>query len=319
MSQGIPVGDVLNEAFQFGLKRWGTVLRLGWLPVVISLLLAGGYFALILDFEVLAQANESQSFPGFSEMFKMPVSAVIGLGVVLYVLVGLVYCGVMASIFRLVALGEESPGFFHVRLDGPAWRVFWASIISGLISTGIGCVAFFIALIITGNTVGAYFSDMGAFFSGVVTAAETGSDDLAAAQAAGLINYWRTFVYAFAIAFIPLLYVGVRLQPFVAGSAAENRLILLGSFNLTAGKFWSVLFAMFLMGVVIVLISTVYELFSSVIEVLMGLGGGSGSLAVIAGLMGLIYFAVTVFYYAVIYGAQLAFSAIIYRRLKTGE
>jgi len=319
MSQGIPVGDVLNEAFQFGLKRWGTVLRLGWAPVVVSLLLAGGYFALILDFEVLSQANESQSFPGFAEIFKMPMSVVIALGVVFYVLIGLIYCGVMASIFRLVALGEESPGFIHVRLDGPAWRVFWASIISGLISTAIWCVAFFIALIITGNTVGAYFSDMGTFFSGVMAAVESGSDDVAAAQAAGMVNYWRTFVYAFAIAFIPLLYVGVRLQPFVAGSAAENRLILLGSFKLTEGKFWSVLGAMFLMGLVIILISMVYELFSSVIELLMGLGGGSGALAIIAGVMALIYLAVTVFYYAVVYGAQLAFSAILYRRLKTGE
>ncbi|WP_375202648.1 hypothetical protein [Hyphococcus sp.] len=319
MSHNIPVGDVLNEAFQFGLKRWGTVLRLGWAPVVVSLLLAGGYFALILDFEVLSSANESQTFPGFSEIFKMPVSAVVALGVVFYVLIGLIYCGVMASIFRLVALGEESPGFIHVRLDGPAWRVFWASIISALISLAIWCVAFLIALPITGNSIGSYLSEAGAAFAGMMAAVESGSEDAAAVHASGMFSYWRTFMYAFAIAFIPLIYVGVRLQPFIAGSAAENRLILFGSLKLTEGKFWPVLGAMFLMGLMIILISIVYELFSSVIELLMGLGGAGGAFAIIAALMGFIYFAVTVFYYAVVYGAQLAFSAIIYRRLKTGE
>ena len=37
MSAKLPVGDTINEAFQFGLHRWGAVLRFGWAPVVVSM------------------------------------------------------------------------------------------------------------------------------------------------------------------------------------------------------------------------------------------------------------------------------------------
>ncbi len=318
MSHSIPVGAVLNEAFQFGLQRWGTVIRLAWAPVLISLLLMAGFFGLAFNVEAMTQAS-AENFSSVKDYLRLPVSVIVGLGLLLYVLVALLYAGFMASIFRLVALGEHQPGFFTVRLDGPASRVFWALIITGLISTAIWIVAFAVALPLTGNSVGAFFGEMGAFIAAMLAAAETGSDEAAAAQAAGVFNYWKTFLYTFAIAFIPLLYINVRLAPFIPGSAAENRLLLMGSFNLTRGQFWPVLAAMFLMGVVVIVISIVFDLVSSLLEILMGLGQAGGAFAIIAGVIGILYFAMMVFYYAVIYGAQLAFSAIIYRRLKTGE
>ena len=37
MSERLPVGEVLNEAFQFGLKRWTSVLKYGWLPALLAI------------------------------------------------------------------------------------------------------------------------------------------------------------------------------------------------------------------------------------------------------------------------------------------
>lgn len=319
MSKSIPIAEVLNESFQFGLQRWGTVIRLAWAPTVIILLLVGGFFGLVINFEMFTEGGEIETLQNFNDYLRMPAPAAIGLGVVLYVIMALLYCGVMASIFRLVALGEDQPGIINVRLDGPAWRVFWASIILSLVSTLIWLIAFGIALPMTGKSFGAYFSDLGAFFSAIMVAAQTGSEEAAAAQVTAFFGYWKAFVYAFLIAIVPLIYLNVRLAPFVAGSAAENRLILFGSLQLTQGRFWPILGAWILLTLMIFVISIVFELVSSIFEILMGLGGIGGAFAIITGVVAIIYIALAIFYYAVIYGAQLAFHAVIYRRLKTGE
>ncbi len=318
MSQPLPIGDTLHEAFQFGIKRWGTVIRYAWAPIVISLLLVGLYFAAIVDFQTIAAAEDSESTLHVDEIFRASIPFMIALGVVLYVAVSMLFSGVMASVFRLAALGEERPGYVHLRLDGPAWRVFWATIISAVISLSIWGVALIISLASYGESIGAFLEGARSFFAALVAAAQTGAEPSFGGQA-DILDYTRIFVRAVAISIIPLIYVSVRLAPFLAGSAAENRLILFGSFNLTKGQFWPVFIAIIIMTVALMIIGFIYEMVRSLFELLMSLGQSGGAFAVIALVLAALYFAVTVFYYAFVYGVQFSFYGIMYRRLKTGE
>ena len=312
------IGDTLNEAFQFGLKRWGTVLRLGWLPVAVSLILIGLYFAAILDIQLLMKAEEAGTVPAVDEIFRMPVAAMIGLGLVLYIAIALLYSGVIASVYRLAALGEEMPGFFHLRMDGPAWRVFWASMISGLISLAILVVGILISVAAFGEGFSSFMDGMRSFWGMVFEAAESGTEPTADSFDENTMQALAAMMRVFAIVTIPMIYFGIRLSPFVAGSAAENRLILFGAFNLTKGRFWSILGAYIVMGIALMIVSMGYEITMAILEVLMELGASGGVFALIMALVGVIYFVLTVIYYAFLYGVQLSFQAIVYRRLKTG-
>ena len=319
MSSPLPIGDILNESFQFGLRRWPTVIRYAWAPVVLSFILLGLFFASVFDFQALQQIDETEVFPGFEEILQLPGPVIVALAIALYLIIGALYSGIMASIFRLVALGEERPGFFQVRLDGPAWRVFWATIIMGVLSMLVWVIATGAALAISGISIGAYLADMGAVLSGALAAIESGSEDAFNQQVMTMTQYWKVFVLSIVVAFIPLIYLGTRLAPFLAGSAAENRLILFGSFALTQGRFWSVFGAMLLMGLMIFVISIMFQIVTSLFELMIGLGGSGGAFALIAMILSVAYFGLVIFYYAVIYGVQMSLQAIIYRRLKTGE
>ena len=106
----------------------------------------------------------------------------------------------MASVYRLVALGEERPGLFHLRFDGPAVRVFWALIISGVISMVIWLIALAIALAAGGLGFGDYFRDMGEFFMTAINAALTGSEDMLAMQAVNITSTMKALGRATLIA-----------------------------------------------------------------------------------------------------------------------
>lgn len=318
MSYPLPVGDTLNEALQFGLRRWATMIRYGWAAIVASFLLIGVFFVAVVDVGAVMAAEKAGASPDFNEIFRVSIPAIIGLGVILYILIGILYSGVMASVFRLVALGEERPGLVNLRFDGPAMRVFWATLISAVISLAIWAAAYAISLLSYGESISGFLSGMRAFFSAAIAAAESGTEPSFTGQEE-FFGFLKVFLRSAAIALIPLIYVSVRLAPFIAGSAAENRLILFGSFQLTKGRFWSVLGAMIMMVIVMLIISIVFELVSSILELLMNLGQNGGVFAIIALVLAAVYFALLVFYYAFVYGAQLSFYAIIYRKLKTGE
>ena len=101
MSGRVPAGEILNEAFQFGFYRWLTVFRF---------------------------ANS------FSDILNVSPFTAVVLGVIAAIILMVAFAGMFASVYRLVALGEDRPGFMQLRFDGPAQRVFMAQLILNAIN-----------------------------------------------------------------------------------------------------------------------------------------------------------------------------------------
>ncbi len=195
--------------------------------------------------------------------------------------------------------------------------MFWAQLIVAIIGYVIFGVAFLVASLATGNTPGDVLSSFFGFFSMIMVAAEGGVEPdqqtlMAFAQPL------RIFVLAGLIALVPSVYVNIRLAPFAAGSAAENRLLLMGSFALTRGQFWSIFGIYVLLIGALFALALVYSIASQILEILMSIGGGGGALALIAAIFGVLQIGATVLYQAFVLGLQLSTQGIIYRRLKTG-
>ncbi|WP_375211427.1 hypothetical protein, partial [Hyphococcus sp.] len=107
MSQSLPVGAVLNEAFQFGLQRWGTMIRFAWAPLLVGCLLVAGFLGLMLNVEAIMEAGRTGAAGQASDYLRLPAPMIVFFSLVLYVLVSVLFSGIMASVFRLVALGED--------------------------------------------------------------------------------------------------------------------------------------------------------------------------------------------------------------------
>lgn len=319
MTQKLPIGDVLNEAFQFGLHRWGTVIRFGWAPMLAGILVFAFAAVAILRFEAFNTLEDAESFDALKEIFRLPMPMAVLVGGAAFAAFLFFFSGFMASVYRLVALGEDRPGIFHLRFDGPAIRVFWAYIIYTLINYAVFGVAFLAALAMTGQSPGEVFGGLMQFFVLVVEAAEEGGEpDPAALEP--LFAYMSAFGLGFLIAIIPLIYVNVRMTPFLPGSAAENRILLFGSFALSKGHFWSIFGALLLMILLIFAVSIVFQLaitfFDLLSQLLIGQGGG---IAVGGAIVSIAVVVASVILQAFTYGVQFSTQAIIYRRLKTGQ
>lgn len=319
MPNKLPVGEVLNEAFQFGLRRWGTVLRFAWLPVLALGVLAVGYFFLVFDIPKIEAANDPAAILNLGQFLRVSpaVAGLLGFGV--YAVIVVFYAGIMTSIFRLVALGEERPGIFQFRIDGPTMRVFWALVIVSLIGFAIWSFSFFAALAITGQTSGDVFGAFKDLFWLAATVENSG-EQLAPEQLESVIAPMGALGLTFLLAVIPLIYASVKLAPFPPGSAAENRLLLFGSLEMTKGHFWSIfgvyLLLMLLMMVIGVVVQLVFAVLELLTDLFSNLGGGAALVGVI---VSFIYFGAAVIYQAFVYAVQLSAPAIIYRRLKTGK
>ena len=318
MSQKVPVGDVLNEAVQFGLHRWATVLRFAWLPFVISIGLFLGYVIVAFGTAVLTMESGESDWETIKSAMQFSVPVMIVLGIIVYAIAILLYCGVAASIFRLVALGEERPGIFQLRVDGPAVRVFMAYLIISVIGIVIWGAAFTIALNMSDESWGSVGT---AFMRLIEWAAATEANETTDLEAfSALADSLKAFGLAFLIAIIPQIYVSVKLAPFPAGSAAENRLLLFGSFGMTFGHAWSIFFIFVLFIIFMIVLTIIYELAMLIFQMLAGVLVVQGGLfALIAAAIFIGIFIVSVFYQLFIVALQMSIPAIIYRRLKTGE
>ena len=317
MSQKLPVGEVMNEAVQFGLHRWATVLRFAWAPGLFGVLLFILYFAALFSPSFFTSMNEATSFGDLKEGMRLSVPTAIAGAVLVYLFIILLFCGVAASIFRLVALGEERRGIVQLRLDGPAVRVFVSYFIIMIISGAVWLVAITGAMAMNGESWSSLAEGFKTFMTLVQTAEENSADEMAAIAA--LMAPLKIFGLAFLLAAIPLIYMSVKLAPFPSGSAAENRLLLFGSLSMTAGHAWSI-FGVFLLyiGFVMVL-SIVYSLADAVLQGLAALLVSFGSVfALVAMVMYFALAAVAIFFQLFMMAIQYAVPAIIYRRLKTG-
>lgn len=318
MSQKLPIGDVMNEAVQFGLHRWATVLRYAWVPGLLSLILFGSYFVGIFDPAIFSSNYEATSIDEFKEILRVPISTAIAGAVVIYLIAGLLFCGVAASLFRLVALGEERPGLIHLRIDGPAIRVFFSYVIIMILNGAIWSAAFLGALSISGESISSLTGSFQSLME-IIANAEDGSDDGVAAMSA-IMGPMEVYGLTFLLGLIPMIYVSVKLVPFPAGSAAENRLILFGSFGMTFGHFWSIIGIYILFFMFMIVIAIIYTLADSVFQLLGALLISQGSIFALVGMGAfLLSAAAAIFYQLFMIALQTAVPAIIYRRLKTGE
>lgn len=313
--QGGPLsaGEVLNEAFQFALQRWGTVLRYAWLPALLCLGLIILYGASVFgDGEALDGEAAGMSL-------RMPAFAAFVLGLVVFAACAYLYAGFMTSVFRLVATGEERGGFVHLRMDEPVIRVFWALLIVNAISIVLLSLSLVMALIVTGSSPGATFGAIAEFFALAVEASASGGE-IPAEAAERLAEPVSVVFLSILGALVPIIYFNIRLTPFPAASAVENRLVLFGAFYLTQGRFWPIFLIQLLILVCLVALSVIVELGTMILtmlgELLVGLGGvGALGGAAVLGVVLLIAVVFQVFAAAV----QLSAQGIIYRLLKTGE
>ncbi len=318
MSQKLPIGEVMNEAVQFGLHRWATVLRYAWVPGILSMVLFGAYFVSILDVAIFSADYEATSFDEFKDILRVPWQSAIAGAVVIYLIAGLLFSGVAASLFRLVALGEERPGLFQLRLDGPAIRVFFSYVIVMVLTTAIWGVAFLGSLSINGESISSLIGSFQSLME-LIASADTDSDAGMAAMS-DMMGPLKVYGMTFLLAAIPMIYVSVKLVPFPPGSAAENRLLLLGSFGMTFGHFWSIIGVYILFILFMMVIMIIYSLADSVFQMIALLLIGQGSFFALVGLgVYLLVAAAAIFYQLFMIALQTAVPAIIYRRLKTGE
>ena len=309
----LSAGEVLNEAFQFALQRWGTVLRYAWLPALLCLGLIFLYSAAVFgDGETLDGEAAELSL-------RMPAFAAFLLGVVVFAACAYLYAGFMTSVFRLVATGEERGGFVHLRMDEPVIRVFWALLIVNAISIALLGLSIVMALIFTGSSPGATFGAISEFFALAVEA--NASDGTISPEAtADLVDALNLVFLSILGAFVPIIYFNIRLTPFPAASAVENRLVLFGSFHLTQGRFWSIFFIQFLILVCLVALSVIVELGTAILNMLGGVLVGLGGVGALGGAAVLgVVFLIAVVFQVFAAAVQVSAQGIIYRRLKTGE
>ncbi|WP_411818450.1 hypothetical protein [Hyphococcus sp. DH-69] len=319
MSHNIRIGDALNESFQFGLRRWFTVFRLGWLPLLASGMAALGLQYLIFDMAALEAAVEAGANFNLAEVMRVSSFLAFGLMLIVFVFMIAVVSGLLASIYRLVALGEEREGYVDLRFDGPAQRVFWAQLIVTLINVSVILVFVVIAIPMTGSSFGEVFKSLGAFsllMQSAMADPNVGQPDQATLEAL-YAPLGSVFLGVF-VALLPLAYINIRLSPFSPGSAAENRLLFFGSLELTKGRFFSLLGLFFLFTLALLLVGIIYSLVTGIFE-MMATIGGPNILAVIAMLSKFILFGLMVVYNIFIIGVQASLHAIIYRQLSTGE
>lgn len=317
MSDRIQIGDVLNEAFQFGFQRWGTVFRFAWLPLVLSLLLVYGALYLLFDMQAIKAAGEAQTVGDLSGFLKAPPALTVLVGVAGVLMMLALYSGMMASVYRLVALGEERPGFAQLRFDAPAQRVFWGQLILSVLSLFVLFIAAVFMLVLNGFGLGDVAGAWTSFVSLVAAASSDPGFQPSQAQIQQMAPVGTAFMGGL-LALPLLVYLNIKLAPFLPGSAAQNRLLLFGAFRMTTGHFWSILGLYILFILAMLIVAIVYTLVIGFLDLMAGLSGG-GAVAIISGLFGIISFAVGIAYQVFAIGVQLSLQAIIYRRLETGQ
>ncbi|MEO1311457.1 MAG: hypothetical protein AAFV51_10890 [Pseudomonadota bacterium] len=300
MKQPLGVGDILTESFRFGGSRIATVLRVVWAPLVVLAVIWGGAMFAVFgsDFAAFETMTEEEAVLFILERLFTPSTmlAFVALGLVS----AFVYSGAMAAIFRLVALDEEPQGAFFVRFDGPSVRTGVAAILYNAIFYVIAGIAGWIAVSRAGGA-----PDLAAIFADEPDADEA----LAFAQIAGL---------TFLISILPLAYLGVKLTPFLPGTASENRLLFVNSFSLTAGYFWSILGLFVVLFAAVIGLSLAFELLQGAVQLLqtaISVVGGEAGKALASLIFGLVILVATIAFQLFLTGVQLAAPALVYRRL----
>ena len=250
-------------------------------------------------------------------ILRFPIPVTIILGVAAYAVIFILFSGVLASIYRLAALGEDRPGLVHLRMDGPAKRVFFAFLVLALINAIVWGLALNIGLSLAGNTWADVLQACGRLIE--ISAQSNASGELSAQDIEGIAAPITSFGYGPLIAALLSIYINIKLVPFAAGSAVENRLWLFGSLARTTGHFWSIIGISILLFLLILVIAIIFQIVMMVVQLLAVVLIAQGSvLAIVGAVLLFAIFPASIWYGAFTYALQFGLPAIIYRRLTAG-
>ena len=292
MSDRLSAAAIATEALEFGWRRFFTTVRYGWLTFLLCGLGLGGSIFLLLGGFSIGDGAEREPM-----WLALPVVLVAS------ILSGILISGFYASLYRLVALGEDRQGIFQIRFDGAARRTFFAILIMSLISILIWFFAALIAKVLTGTS----FQELVSGFESLMDNPE---------NYAGAAGIFKFALLTLAIGTLPGIYVGVKLAAFPAACAVENRLVLLKSYAMTKGHAWSIFGAVILYSLAFFALSIVLELSTSIIGLIADyFVSQSGDGINLASVLLLIAPAIQVCFQIFTVGVQVAFGGSIYRRL----
>ena len=310
MSEKMPVTDLLNESFTFGLRRFFTVLRCLFVPYLILIVGLCIVAVGLLDFDAISRLEnndmpEPESFEDvmgiINSVFRGTWQSALAVFFVAATVLSLPLYGGIASIFRLVGLGEEPGGWFNLRLDGPMWRTFFSWLIIGILQNlffGIGLAVAY-----------GMNPDMFAFFADL----EALEDD-----PTPLFGLLGSLFFAWFIFLLLSMFVFTKLAPFPAASACENRLMLVNSWSRTSGHFWTILGGYIMLVLALTFANMAFQILTSVLQgvfTAVSAMGGEAMVGIMVAFVTLVILVASLAFTVFTTGVQMAFPAVIYRRL----
>ncbi len=235
------------EAVLFGFERIGMVIRIAWLPIVLSLALYAVTFYALVGGEVLGDINWTASEPdaalerimaheGFAQFYLLQ-------SIVLPLLVSLILTCVYVAITRASTLAEYEPPSlpFYFALGPRELRYFVVRILYAILII-VSAVIFF------GLIAGAV-----AAVVAVTGSIDAGANPLVIVPGAA-VAIWLFLVW---------LWIVMRFLPVLPIAAVENRIAFGDAWKMTKGNFWrlvvSGLFFLALMnGMIFVLVLIIF-------------------------------------------------------------
>ena len=303
MSQKMPVTDLLTESFTFGLQRFWTIARCLLVPYLIIIVGIIIVTLALIDFPAIDALDNTGDWPGevgtiIDAVLRISWQGTLAIFVIATLILSIPFMGGIVSIFRLVGLGEEPGGWFRLRMDAPVWRTIVAYIIWTVLQWIIYGIAFAITYAMIPDALSVFAN---------LRLIEDQPELLAP-----LVGF---IVLAWFISLLMMIVVFTKLAPFPAATACENRLMLISSWHMTKGHFWTILGGYILMSLALGFANLVYQVIAQLVSVMAELLGGGILAGLIVLIVTLIIFATSIAVTFFMTGVQMAFPAAIYRRL----
>ena len=259
MERKLPVGETVSFCAGFARRNMLLLLRLAWLPVLLSL----GGTALILA-SMGSGALEAATLG--TNTYDDPNLGLMGLGYLLSLLGALAFVPAYVVVTRRAAGGYEPPSglFAGFRFGGREWRVIGAALLWFLLFMAVYFGLTIIIALLTG---------------GIMAATMAGGEPGGAAFAVvGIVSVVAMFAtLGFVVFFL------VRTMLFIPMAAIENRIALADAWRATKGNFWRLL----AVGLLLYLIAfALYIAFFAVAAVVAGVGMGGDIGAGLSGGLG---------------------------------
>ena len=238
MNTKLPVGDTISFAMGFAAKNIGLLLRVAWLPVVVSM--AGTAFVFgsvgLTDFESLASGVPTQ-----------PNGSLMALGYLLSLAGALLFVPAYVIVTRKAAGGYEPPRglFAGFRFGKRELRVIGAAILWYLLFLVIYLAFALVIAMLVGGMV-------------------------AMSGEGGFVAVGALSVVLMIALVLGLIFFAVRTMLFVPIAATENRVALGDAWRATKGNFWR-LFAVVL--VLYAVLTGIYLVFAIAGAAIFGIGG----------------------------------------------